>query len=139
VGIGCRRFIVDDEGRLVRLRNAIFERLLRDPQHHAMPALAGQRVRMAEILVQLADRRPIQVVRRVYFVVGFDDAGRLDTTRFQNQQWALAESALDRVFAVPSGDDRVLDLASRFIAQGGRWRPSSELAQNIDDTALGRA
>jgi len=139
VGIGCRRFIVDDNGRLVRLRNAIFERLLRDPQHHTMPALAGQRVRMAEILVQLADRRPIQVVRRVYFVVGFDEAGRLDTTRFQNQQWALAESALDRVFAVPSDDDRVLDAASHFIAQGGRWRPSSRLAQHIDDTALGRA
>ena len=139
MGIGCRRFIVDDEGRLVRLRNAIFERLLREPQHHTMPALAGQRVRIAEILVQLADRRPILVVRRVYFVVGFDEAGRLVTTRFQNQQWALAESALDRVFAVPSGDDRVLDVASRFIAQGGRWRPSSELAQNIDDTALGRA
>ena len=58
MGISCRRFIVDDEGRLVRLRNTIFERLLRDPQHHTMPVLAGQRVRMAEILVQLptADR-----------------------------------------------------------------------------------
>lgn len=100
MGIGCRRFIVDDEDRLVRLRNAIFERLLRDPQHHTMPALAGQRVRMAEILVQLADRRPIQVVRRVYFVVGFDEAGRLDAARFRNQQRALAESVLDRVLAV---------------------------------------
>ena len=139
MGIGCRRFIVDDEGRLVRLRNAIFERLLRDPQHHTMPALAGQRVRMAEILVQLADRRPVQVVRRVYFVVGFDEAGRLNTTRPQDQQWALAASALDRVFAVPSDDNRVLDAASRFIAQGGRWRPSVALAQHIDDAALGRA
>lgn len=100
MGIGCRRFIVDDEDRLVRLRNAIFERLLRDPQHHTMPALAGQRVRMAEILVQLADRRPIQVVRRVYFVVGFDEAGRLDAARFRNQQRALAESVLDRVLVV---------------------------------------
>jgi hypothetical protein len=104
-----------------------------------MPALAGQRVRMAEILVQLVDRRPIQVVRRVYFVVGFDEAGRLDITRFQNQQRSLAESALDRVFAVPNDDDSVVDAASRFIAQGGRWRPSSQLAQHIDDTALGRA
>lgn len=139
MGIGRRRFIVDDEDRLVRLRNAIFERLLRDPQHHTMPALAGQRVRMAEILVQLADRRPIQVVRRVYFVVGFDEAGRLDAARFRNQQRALAESVLDCVLAVPSDDDRVLDAASHFIAQGGRWRPSSRLAQHIDDTALGRA
>ena len=121
------------------MRNAIFERLLRDPLHHTMPALAGQRVRMAEILVRLADRRPVQVVRRVYFVVGFDEAGRLDTTRFQKQQRALAESALDGAFAVPGDDDCVLDAASRFIAQGGRWRPSSQLAQHIDDTALGRA
>ena len=139
MGIGCRRFIVDDEGKLVRLRNTIFERLLRDPQHHTMPALAGQRVRMAEILVQLADRRPIRVVRRVYYVVSFDEAGRLDTTRFQEQQWALAESALDRVFTVPGDDDRVLDAASRFIAQGGQWRPSNDLAQRIDDAALGKA
>jgi len=94
---------------------------------------------MAEILVQLADRRPVQVARRVYFIVSFDEAGRLDTTRFREQQWALAESALDRVFTVPGDDDRVLDAASRFIAQGGRWRPSSELAQHIDDVALGPA
>ena len=137
MGIGCRRFIVDDEGRLVRLRNTIVDRLLRDPQHHTMPALPGQRVRMAEILVQLTDRRLIQVVRRVYFVVRFDEAGRLDTVRFQEQQWALAESALDRVFHVPGDDHRVLDAASRFIAQGGRWTPSRELVQHIDDAALG--
>lgn len=61
MGIGSRGFIVDDEGRLFRLKNAILARLLRDPQHHTMPALAGQRVRMAETLVQPADRRPIQV------------------------------------------------------------------------------
>ena len=139
MGIGCRRFIVGDDGKLVRLRNTIFERLLRDPQHHTMPALAGQRVRMAEVLVQLGDRRPIRVVRRVYYVVSFDEAGRLDTTRFQQQQWSLAESALDRVFNVPRDDDRVLDAASRFVAQGGQWRPSNDLAQRIDDAALGKA
>lgn len=139
MGISCRRFIVGDNGKLVRLRNTIFERLLRDPQHHTMPALAGQRVRMAEILVQLAERRPIRVVRRVYYVVSFDEAGRLDTTRFQQQQWALAESALARVFDVPGDNDHVLDAASRFIAQGGRWRPSNDLAQRIDDAAPGNA
>jgi hypothetical protein len=139
MGIGCRRFIVDHDGKLVRLRNTIFDRLLRDPQHYSMPALAGQRVRMAEILVQLANRKPIRVARRVYFVVSFDAAGRLDTTRFQQQQWALAESALDPVFDVPGDDGHVLDAASRFIAQGGRWRPSNDLARRIDDAALGKA
>ena len=118
MGIGCRKFIVDDEGKLVRLKNTLFERLLRDPQHHTMPAFAGQRVRMVEILVQLDERRSIRVVRRVYYVVCFDEAGRLDTTRFQEQQWALAESVMDRVFTVPGDDDRVLDAASSFRCPG---------------------
>ena len=78
------------------------------------------------------------MVRRVYFVVSFDEAGRLDTTRFLKQQWALVESALDPVLAIPNDDDRILDAASRFIAQGGRWRPQAVLAQRIDDAALGR-
>ena len=126
MGIGCRRFIVGDGARLVRLKNTVFERLMRDPQHHSMPAFAGQRVRMAEILVQLDERRPIRVVRRVYFIVRFDEAGRLDTARFQEQQWALAQSVLGGVFDEPADNERVLDAASRFIAQGGRWRPSND-------------
>jgi hypothetical protein len=139
MGFGYRKFIVHDDGTLVKLRNAIFDRLLRDPQHHYMPAMAGKRVRVAGITVQMEDRRPVRVVRRVYFVVSFDDGGRLDAKRFLQQQWALAESALDPVLAVPNEDDRILGAASRFLAQGGRWQPQADLAQRIDDAALGRA
>jgi hypothetical protein len=138
MGFAYRKFIVNDDGTLTKLRSTIFDRLLRDPQHHFMPALAGKRVRMADIIVQLEDRRPIRVVRREYFIVSFDEAGRLDTTRFLKQQWALVESALDPVLAAPNDKDRILDAASRFIAQGGRWQPQAVLAQRIDDAALGR-
>lgn len=138
MGYGYRKFIVHDDGTLDRMRNNVFDRLLRDPQHHSMPAMARRRVRVADIVVQLENRRPICVVRRVYFVVSFDEEGRLDTKRFLQQQWALAESALDPVLAGPNHGDRILDAASRFIAQGGRWRPQADLAQRIDDAALGR-
>ncbi len=99
--------------------------------------MAGQRVQMAEILVEISNRIPIRVVRRVYFVLAFDDTGRVDAERFRKQQWALAESALDPALALPDDDESVLDAASRFIAQGGRWRPPAALAQLIDDAALG--
>jgi len=59
--------------------------------------------------------------------------------RFKRQQWALAESALDHAFATPSDDDSILDAASRFIAQGGKWRPQAALAQQLDDSAIGNA
>ena len=110
MGIICRRFIVDHEGKVFRLKSTTFERLMRDPLHHTMPALAGQRMRMAEILVELANRVPL----RVYFVVNFDLAGRLDTERLKRQHRALAESTLDHALAAPSDDDRVLDATSRF-------------------------
>jgi hypothetical protein len=140
VGIVCRRFIVDHEGRLLRLKNTTFERLLSDPLHHTMPALAGQRVRMAEILVELANRVPVRVVRRVYFVVNFDAAGRVDTERFKKQRWALADSALALGLAAPGHDDNsIVDAASRFIAQGAKWRPQAALAQQLDDSALGNS
>jgi hypothetical protein len=138
MGYGYRKFIVHDDGTLDRMRNNVFDQLLRDPQHHSMPAMAGKRVRMADIVVQLENRRPVCVVRRVYFVVSFDEEGRLDAKRFLQQQWALVESALDPVLAEPNHGDRILDAASRFIAQGGRWRPQADLAQRIDDAALGR-
>ena len=141
MGIVCRRFIVDHEGRLFRLKNATFERLLSDPLHHTMPALAGQRVRVAEILVELANRVPVRVVRRVYFVVNFDVAGRLDKERFKQQRWALAQSALHQALATPSDDDEdsIIEAASRFIAQGAKWRPQAALAQQLDDSALGNS
>ena len=111
MSLSCRRFLVDQEGRLVRLKNTTFERLVRDPLHHTMPAMADQRVRMAELLVELSNRIPIRVVRRVYFVLAFDDTGRVDTERFRKQQWALAESALDPALALPEDDESVLDAA----------------------------
>ena len=60
------------------MKSSMFERLVRDPLHHSMPELAGQRARVAEIIVELRDRVPVQVVRRVYFVLPFDDQGRVD-------------------------------------------------------------
>ena len=66
MGYGYRKFIVHDDGTLDRMRNNVFDRLLRDPQHHSMPVMAGKRVRVADIVVQLENRRPVCVVRRVY-------------------------------------------------------------------------
>ena len=45
----------------------------------------------------------------------------------------------DTVTARAGDDDRVLDAALRFVAQRGQWRPSNDLAQRIDDAALGMA
>jgi len=112
--------------------------MLRDPKGPVLPAFAGQRVRMADLVVELAGRVPLRVVRSTFAVLPFDADGRMDSARVLKQQWARAETALDRCLDVPDSQDSVLDAAVQFVAHGGVWKPSNELARALDEAALGR-
>jgi len=137
MGLSCRRYLVDLDERVVRMKNPMFDGLMRDPDLHTMPALAGQRVRVAELIVEVSGRTVLHIVRRVYFVLTFDPQGRVDTDRMHRQQRALAGLAIDAVFTQARRPREVLDAADRFVAQGGRWQPTHALAQRIDAAALG--
>jgi hypothetical protein len=42
------------------------------------------------------------------------------------------------VLAGSDTNGTVVDAASRFVAQGGTWAPSGDLARAIDSAAMGR-
>jgi hypothetical protein len=136
--LSFRRFLVAPDGNLYRLTNAKFDRMLRDSKGPVLSAFAGQRVRMADLVVELAGRVPLRVVRSTFAVLPFDADGRMDSVRFLKQQWARAETALDRGLDVPDSQDSVLDAAVRFVAHGGVWQPSNELVRALNEAALGR-
>jgi hypothetical protein len=141
VALSSRHFLVAPDGSLYRLANAKFDRMLRDPNGTVLPTFAGQRVHMAELVVELAGRAALRVVRRTFAVLPFDDGGRMDSARFLKQQWARAESALDRGLDAPDSQDsqdNVVDAAVLFVAHGGAWKPARALARTLDDAALGR-
>ena len=138
MGFSFKRYLVAVDDTLYRLANTTFDRMLRDPANHRFPVFAGQRVRMADVVVELVGREPACVVRATFAVLTFDDEGRLDASKFGKQQFALAETALAPVFAVPDSNETVVDATHRFVAQGGAWAPSKPLARAIDDAALGR-
>jgi hypothetical protein len=85
-------------------------------------------------------KNPVRVVRNTFSILTFDAEGRIDASRFEKQQFALAESVFAPVFAVfaDESDQTVVDAASRVIAQGGQWVSSRALARVIDQTALGQ-
>jgi hypothetical protein len=56
MGLSFRRFLIAQDGSLHRLANTKFDRMLQDPGGHGLPAFAGQRVRMAHVVVELVDR-----------------------------------------------------------------------------------
>ena len=133
-----RTFILGPDDTLYRLASAKFSRMVDDPNSHRLERFAGQRVRMAEAIVEVRDRAPCAVVRLVYEMLGFDAEGRLDRATFIRQNAALAELAMDRVIPrLEAEETAVVDAGSRFVARGGRWQPSPSLEQEILRAALG--
>jgi hypothetical protein len=137
VSYSTRTFILGADDTLYRLASAKFSRMVDDPQSQRLERFAGQRVRMAEAIVEVRDRAPCAVVRLVYEILGFDAEGRLDRATFLGQNAALAELALSRVIPrLEAEDTAVVDAASRFIARGGSWQPSAALERKILRAAL---
>ena len=133
-----RTFILGPDDTLYRLASAKFSRMVDDPESHRLERFAGQRVRMAEAIVEVRDRAPYAVVRLIYEMLGFDAEGRLDRAAFIRENAALAELAMGGVIPrLGAKETTVVDAGSRFVAQGGRWQPSPSLEQEILRAALG--
>ena len=131
-------FLLDQNDGLYRLPNTKFEQMLRDPTSHRISRFAGARVRMTDIVVELLDRQPIRVVWTTFGILTFDEKGCFDPSAFDRHQRARAELALAPLTAESGGAATVVDAATRFVAQGGRWVPPKALARRIDNAALGR-
>ena len=138
MGYAFQRYLVAMDDTIYRMANTVFDRMLRDPARCRLPELAGQRVRTAEVVVELVGREPAAVVRTSFGLLAIDDAGCVDASRLRAQQHARIETVLAPAFADPDRDAQVIEAGSQFIAQGGTWTPSPALARAIDDAALGR-
>jgi hypothetical protein len=139
MGFAFHTYLITPDDRLARLASTKFGQMVRDPDARRLPQFAGQRVRMVSVVVELAHRAPVRIVRRTCAMLAFDRDGRLDRERFGQQQAALAETALAPVLGGARRHGALVDAASQFVAQGGRWRPTAQLARAIDEAAMGRA
>ncbi|HKR41477.1 MAG TPA: hypothetical protein VJU59_17675 [Paraburkholderia sp.] len=88
VGFSSRTFLLAPDDTLWRLATSKFHRMLRDPISQRLLPFAGQRVRMANVVVELVASEPVRVIRTTYAVLAFDAEGRLDPGRFEKQQLA---------------------------------------------------
>lgn len=136
MGLSCHLFVLDHNDDLHRLPSRTFDKMLRGPTGHRFPRFAGSRARMTNVVVELVNRQPIRVVWTTYSTITFDGEGRFDADAFDRHQRARAELALALLVA-NVGAATVVDAATRFVAQGGRWAPSGSLACRIEEAALG--
>jgi hypothetical protein len=101
MGFACRRYLLDRDDTLWRLTTTKFERMLRDPANHCLPVFAGQRARMADVIVELIARDPVRVVCNTFSILTFDAEGRLDPGRFEDDRCQTVVNATARFVGVP--------------------------------------
>jgi hypothetical protein len=137
VRYSTRTFILGPDDTLYRLASARFSRMVDDPESHRLERFAGQRVRMAEAIVEVRDRAPVAVVRLIYEMLGFDAEGRLESAAFIRQNAALAELVVSRALPrLGAEETAVVDAGSRFVARGGSWQPTPKQEWEIRSAAL---
>lgn len=137
MGLSSRRFFVTNDGVLYRISNAKFERLMRQPESEPLPAFSGQRIRAAELVIEMFDREPYCVCRESFSIFQFDSDGCLDIHRHDQQQIALVNAMLTPIFGSEKPVGNVLDATDKFVAQGGSWSPTDSMRNQIEKAALG--
>ena len=136
--LSCRMFVLDLDDSLYRLPTRTFEAMLEAPKKYPLARLAGSRVRMSDVAVELVERRPVRVVWSTFDILVFDDRGCLDAWAYERHQRACAELGLVPPIAEAKSAGTVVDAANRFIVQGGCWSPSPAQLRRIGAAALGR-
>jgi len=137
MGISFRRFLIGNDDILYRLASAKFNRMVREPSSAPLPLFAGQRVRMADVIIELDGRTPVRILRDAYAILEFDRQGLLDFGKFEKQQFALASSVMDATLVVPNPDRKIVDAVNRFVAHGGSWTPTYAMKRRIEQAVFG--
>ena len=82
--VSVRIFFITDDNEILKVPIAKFERMLKGSQEENTERFAGKRIRAAEIAVMVEDRKPVMVLRAIYFYLHFNEKGILDFNRFLN-------------------------------------------------------
>jgi transposase len=140
MGLSIRVFIVEDDDTIKRLPMIRFERLLNRDPNEKLSKYAGKRVRYALIVVDLVNRRPIEIVKDEFAYLNFDDEGRLELSEHEQAE-SLAFDMLN-FFSLKQKDKRVIDARHKFAKKRYfdkyRWEPSDEIIAAISEAIFGK-
>ncbi len=134
-----RHFFVSDDDEVFRVPNTKFERLLRGSFEEKTERFAGKRVRAAEIIVKLENRKPIQVLRAIYYYLHFNEKGILDYDRFMLDGSIVANAGFPRIYAKKAQGNLInaqQEFAKRQRDHTVWWKPSMQLERNILDASI---
>ena len=140
MGLSIRIFIVEDDDTITRLPLACYERLhKRDPDERFLK-YAGKRIRYALIVVDLVNRRPIEIVKDEFGFLFFNDEGRLKVSAHGKEE-SLAFDMIPPLLSDQT-NGRVIDARHKFAKKSYfdkfSWTPTDEILAAIAEAIFGK-
>jgi hypothetical protein len=140
MGIGLRIFLINHDDSIQRLWLARYERLLRNDPAEMLPEYAGRRVRYAMVMLEVAGRKPLEIVRMQYSFLDFDSEGRIDASEREREAKLAMEMLPPLAKKVESG--HLVDARHKFAQRryDGRykWTPNPETEVAIMEAIFGK-
>ena len=137
--LGTRIFIVKEDDSLQRLSLKRYNRLIKGHPDEGLMQFAGKRIRYALIVLEMINRKPIEVLMAEYSFLAFDSKGRLDASEREK----AARLAMDTLEPILPGKkpERLIDAKHKFakkrFADRYLWKPTSEIESAIQKAIFG--
>ena len=138
--VSVRIFFITDDNEMLKVPNAKFERMLEGSREENTTRFAGKRIRAAEIAVMIEDRKPVMVLRAIYFYLHFNEKGILDFDRFLKDGHVIAEAGTPGFFMEKTKDNVInaqQEFAKRKRDHTVWWKPNMKLERDILDASIG--
>ena len=135
-----RHFFISDDNEIFRIPNNKIGRLLKGSFEKKIERFAGKRVRTAEIIVKIENRKPTLVLRAIYYYLHFNEKGILDYDRFMKDGGIVASAGIPDIFTEKVQSNLInaqQEFAKRQRDHTVWWKPSMQLERNILDASIG--
>ncbi len=133
MGVGCRIFLVGDNDSLQRISMVRLTRLLRFDRREILQQYAGKRVKCAMIFLQVAGREVLSIRDVDYFLLPFDDKGRIDKKEWEKAM-RLGVDLLPPILD-ETHPNKVIHAQHRFAKRRYehefKWKPSRKVEDAI--------
>ncbi|RZB38491.1 MAG: hypothetical protein SRB2_00239 [Desulfobacteraceae bacterium Eth-SRB2] len=137
MGFGFRIFFINDRDEIKRISHTSFERIFNRAPKEVHLEYKNTRIRYAEVILEIENRKPVSIARIVYGYLKFDSKGRVDK-EFHDEEQRVAIGMIS--LPLPGESSNVVHATDRFAQKAFKdnfsWIPSFELEQSIIKAAF---
>ena len=139
MGLGTRIFIVKEDDSLQRLSLKRYNRLIKGHPDEGIMQFAGKRIRYALIVLEMINRKPVEILMTEYSFLTFDSTGRLDAGE-REKAARLAMDTLEPI-APEQKSGKIINVKHRFAKKRFDdrylWKPAPEIKTAIQRAIFG--